>query len=145
MPRKLALPLPYEASIAPTQTTPMLAQTCQLNLLFSKTVASAAVGNGTMLRSNWLIESEMKTSDQLLSPMFSACAHQVPGMGVRPWVLKRARNQVALRIWSVRSAGDGAFAAGAGAASARCVEGICPVAHREDSVYVNHRPFELCS
>ena len=72
MPKTLALPLPYEASIAPTQTTPMLAQTCQPNLLFSKTVESAAVGNGTMLRSNWFIESEMKTSDQLLRPMFSA-------------------------------------------------------------------------
>jgi len=52
----------------------MLAQTCQLNLFFSKTVESAAVGNGTMLRNNWLIESAMKTSDQLLRPMFSACA-----------------------------------------------------------------------
>eukprot|EP00964_Phaeocystis_antarctica_P075262 scaffold46411_cov68-Phaeocystis_antarctica.AAC.2 len=103
----LALPLPYEASIAPTQTTPMLAQTCQPNRFFSKTVESAAVGSGTMLRSNWLIESEMKTSDQLLRPMFSACAGiQVRGVGDAS-MGKRARTQVTLRIWSVRREGTG--------------------------------------
>ena len=76
IPAVVASPLPADASIAPTQTTAMLAQTCQLNVFFSKTVESTAVGSGTALLSNWLMESDMKTSDQLLNPMLHAWTHQ---------------------------------------------------------------------
>ena len=61
----------------------MLAQICQPKCFFSKTVERAAVGSGTMLRSSWLMDKAMKTSDQLLSPMFSAV--NIPCM----WIIGR--------------------------------------------------------
>ena len=76
IPPVVASPLPADASIAPTQTTAMLAQTCQLNVFFSKIVESTAVGRGTALLSSWFMESEMKTSDQLLNPMLHAWTNQ---------------------------------------------------------------------